>query len=263
MNKSIIAAAALACLGLAGCGTPSSVDTKGTTDNPVFPDAENVSFVTGSYPEIDNLRTVQTSVQNNGMTRDQLYNLLGRPHFAEGFKVREWDYLFHFNTDDGLETCQFKVLFDKDRIARSYHWAPQECEDLISPREQPAVQPFSLSGDVGFEFGSAVLTAAGLEAVRDVARQLEEVGQVDLVRISGHTDRIGDAAFNQRLSQQRADSVARVLAQEGIPARTIQAAGYGQTQPRVQCHDTGREALIACLAPNRRVDIEVQATSRP
>src|SRR5690606_5044560 len=45
---------------------------------------------TGSYPNIDNLRQV-----GDGITRDQLYDLLGRPHFAEGFRVREWDYLFH------------------------------------------------------------------------------------------------------------------------------------------------------------------------
>ncbi|XOT98610.1 outer membrane protein assembly factor BamE, partial [Alcaligenes pakistanensis] len=79
------------------------------------------TFQTGSYPNIDNLRQVR-----EGVTRDQLYDLLGRPHFAEGFKVREWDYLFHFNTAQGIKTCQFKVLFDQDMLGRSFYWQPSE-----------------------------------------------------------------------------------------------------------------------------------------
>lgn len=263
MKKSIMTAAVLACLGLAGCGTLSSVDSQGATSDPVFPDAEKVSFVKGSYPNVDNVRTVLRSITHSGMTRDQIYNMLDRPHFAEGFRVREWDYLFHFNTSAGtVETCQFKVLFDDKLRARSYHWLPESCEALVMGQEKPAVQPFSLSGDVGFAFGSATLTPAGYEAIRQVAAQLrqKEAGNIDWVRVSGHTDRIGNAAANQRLSQQRADAVARVLAEQGVPAAVIQTAGYGPSQPKVQCNDANREALIACLAPNRRVDIEVQAS---
>src|SRR5690625_1203080 len=162
MNKSMIIATLVASLGLAACGTLSQVDDKGFTDDPVFPDAEKVSFVTGSYPNVDNVRTVVRTIEHSGMTRDQLYNMLNRPHFAEGFKVREWDYLFHFNTNQGVHTCQFKVLFDTDRIARSYHWQPESCADLLGERPAPQMQPFSLSGDVGFEFDSAVLTPAGV-----------------------------------------------------------------------------------------------------
>lgn len=260
MNKSMIAAAVLACAGLAGCGTPSSVNDQGKTEDPVFPDVDNVSFVTGAYPNVDNVKTVQRAIVNDGMTRDQIYNMLDRPHFAEGFKVREWDYLFHFNTNQGVVSCQFKVLFDNKRIARSYHWLPEDCEDLLMERQTPEIQPFSLSGDVGFEFASATLTPAGLEAVREVADALKEVSQVDQVRVSGHTDRIGDAAANQHLSEQRAQAVVQALIQQGIPAGTVQAAGYGKTQPLVYCDDnTSQSELIACLAPNRRVDIDVQA----
>lgn len=125
MNKKLLAAALVAGFSLAGCGTLSEVDAEGRTNEPVFPDVEDTTFVTGSYPNIDNLRQV-----GDGATRDQLYDLLGRPHFAEGFHVREWDYLFHFNTPEGRKTCQFKVLFDKNKIARSFHWAPADCADL-------------------------------------------------------------------------------------------------------------------------------------
>jgi len=251
MNKKLIGAVALLSLAVAGCGTLSKVDANGHSDNPVFPDVDKTTFHTGSYPNIDNLRQVQ-----EGVTRDQLYDLLGRPHFSEGFRVREWDYLFHFNTPQGLKTCQFKVLFDKDLIGRSFHWAPAECADILK-QKKPA-KPFSLSGDVGFAFGSAVLTAAGQATVRDIAGQLKQMPEVRQIKVSGHTDRIGDAASNQRLSQQRAESVRRALAAEGVPAASIQAQGFGKDRPVVQCDQQDRTELIACLAPNRRVDIEVQ-----
>lgn len=258
MNKTLFGAVIIASLGLAGCGSLSQVDAEGRTDEPVFPKVEDVSLDTGTYPNADNLRQVQTSVEANGMTRDQLYDLLGRPHFAEGFKVREWDYLFHFTTANGRKTCQFKVLFDKDRIARSYHWAPAECKDILDSG-QNVEKPFSLSGDVGFAFGSATLTAAGLEAVRSIAASIKPLTHVNSVTVSGHTDRIGDDELNLRLSQQRAESVQRALVAEGIPVTKIKAAGYGKQRPLVRCEQQNRSDLIACLSPNRRVDIEVDA----
>lgn len=253
MSKKLFGAALMMSLALAGCGTLSQVDGQGYTDEPVFPDVDDVNFKTGSYPNLDNLRQVR-----DGATRDQLYDLLGRPHFSEGFRVREWDYLFHFNTADGLKTCQFKVLFDKDKIARNFHWAPAECADILNQSSGPGVTPFSLSGDVGFAFGSAALTAAGLNEIQDIAGQLRQLEQVENITVSGHTDRIGDVASNQRLSQQRAEAVRRALADQGIPAGVIQAQGFGPSRPVVQCDQQDRADLIACLAPNRRVDIEVQ-----
>ena len=253
MSKKLMGVALLASLVLAGCGTLSDVDENGRTDKPVFPDVEDVTFDAGSYPNIDNLRLVQQGIAGNGMTRDQLYNLLGRPHFSEGFRVREWDYLFHFNTPEGVKTCQYKVLFDDDLIARSEYWAPEGCGNFDA---KPQV--FSLSGDVGFAFGSAVLTTVGQDTVRNIAGQLKQAPKGQQVTVSGHTDYIGDDAANLRLSQRRAEAVRQALAAEGIPANTIQAQGFGEDRPVVQCDQQNRNDLIACLAPNRRVDIEVQ-----
>ena len=57
-------------------------------------------------PNIESLRAV-----GPGVTKDQLYYLLGRPHFREGYAgVREWDYLFHFRVDGKVVTCQYLSL---------------------------------------------------------------------------------------------------------------------------------------------------------
>ena len=110
-------------LALAACGSLSAVSEQGTTNDPVWPDPDRTTFDAGSFPTLDSLRLVQ-----QGMTKDQLYNLLGRPHFGEGlFGVREWDYLFHFRTLQGHVTCQYKVLFDKDKRAQSFLWKPESC----------------------------------------------------------------------------------------------------------------------------------------
>lgn len=253
MNRKFYGAVIAMSFALAGCGSLSQVDRNGRTDSPVFPEVGDVTFTTGSYPNVDDLRQV-----HEGVTRDQLYDLLGRPHFSEGFRVREWDYLFHFNTPQGQRTCQFKVLFDKDLIGRSFHWAPAECASILNADQPVTMKPFSLSGDVGFAFGSAVLTTAGLNTVREVASQLKQISDVEQITVSGHTDRIGDASSNLRLSQQRAESVRSALAAEGIPAAAISAQGFGEERPVMQCDQQNRMDLIACLAPNRRVDIEVQ-----
>ena len=253
MNSKMVLGAIVSALVLAGCGTPSKVDKQGYTDEPVFPKVEDVNFATGSFPNLDNLRSIRA-----GMTRDQLYNLLGRPHFSEGFKVREWDYLFHFDTAQGTQTCQYKILFDKQRIAQNFHWQPAECADILNPAPaQP--KTFSLSGDVSFAFGSAVLSAAGTNEVARIARSLDSARDVEHITVSGHTDRIGSAQANQHLSEQRAAAVRQALIGHGLPAARIQAQGYGASKPVVQCDQTVRSELIACLAPNRRVDIEVQA----
>lgn len=239
---------------LSACGTLSQVDDAGQTDEPVFPDADKVNFVTGSFPNLDNLRLI-----DQDMTRDQLYNLIGRPHFSEGFKVREWDYLFHFRTDEGIETCQYKILFDKDYLAQSFFWKPEACADLVAGvAKSDPVQTFTLEGDIGFGFDSAVLSAQGQETVADIAAQIQAADGVQSVTIVGFTDRLGSATYNQQLSEQRAMSVQQALIAAGVQANLIQAYGRGAADPLVQCDQTDHNALVACLAPNRRVEIQTR-----
>ena len=81
------------------------------------------------------------------------------------------------------------------------------------------------------------------------------------VVVLGYTDRIGSEQYNQKLSEQRAQSVVDYLVSKGIPADKISARGMGKADPVTgsTCDNVkARAALIECLAPDRRVEIEVK-----
>lgn len=107
---------ALSCLiGLAACVGPT--DTS-------FPQKDLATTSAGSFPNVDNLRMVDI-----GMTKDQIYPLIGPPHFHESvFRVRVWNYLFHFRADEKTLTCEYQIQFDDhNRVSRT-RWNDQACE---------------------------------------------------------------------------------------------------------------------------------------
>jgi OOP family OmpA-OmpF porin len=94
------------------------------------------------------------------------------------------------------------------------------------------------------------------------------MGELSSVRIVGHTDPLGSDAYNLKLSAARAESVKSHMTTLGVPAAVISASGAGESQLKVteaECRTKGeaanRDALIRCLAPNRRV--EITATGSP
>lgn len=119
-------AGALAVLLMLGaCGNLSQVSSQGTTEQAVWPDADK-AYSSGIYPSKEHLAMIRP-----GMTKDQIYDLLGLPHFSEGFGVREWDYVFRFAAPGGEAVCQYKILFDTDKLARSFLWKPESCVDFV------------------------------------------------------------------------------------------------------------------------------------
>lgn len=254
---------------LAGCGTrhvSRDISPQGTAGEIIFPSVDKIVLKEGTFPNVTSLRAV-----GPGMTKDQLYYLLGRPHFREGYAgVREWDYLFHFRKDGKIITCQYKAIFDENYLAQSFHWAPESCADvLLEPAAAAAPQPvaptrFELSADALFAFGkhgAGDILPKGREQLAEIAEKLKGGSDVSIT-VVGHTDRIGSDAANQLLSERRAQTVRGYLAERGVPAASISARGQGESEPVVQCEEQNRTALIACLAPNRRVEISVAAITR-
>jgi outer membrane protein OmpA-like peptidoglycan-associated protein len=92
----------------------------------------------------------------------------------------------------------------------------------------------------------------------DIANKIKALGGDVQVRIIGHADATGSHARNRRLSKARARSVKSYLVAKGVKPGVITTSGRGDTQPVVQCDmSQPRDQLVQCLAPNRRVEIEV------
>lgn len=241
---------AVAATTLVACGNLSKVTDEGTSDNLVWPKIDESVFnhdgsQFGSWPNWDNVRMVE-----RGMNKDQLYNLLGRPHFAEGlYGVREWDYVFNYRENGVHKVCQYKVLFDKNMNAQSFFWYPNGCNGTTS---------FSLSGDFLFDFNKDTITAKGQEVVDSVATQLKASGAKE-VKVAGYTDRLGSEAYNLKLSQRRADRVKARLIAQGVNAN-IHAVGYGKAHQVKACDGVHGAELKDCLRPNRRVEITASGT---
>ncbi len=121
---------------------------------------------------------------------------------------------------------------------------------------------FSLASDVTFAFGKANLKPQAKATLDGIYGEIAQVNNAS-VAVAGYTDRIGKDAPNVKLSQRRADSVANYLVAKGVPAQSISAVGHGKANPVTgsTCDAVkGRKALIACLAPDRRVEIAVNGT---
>jgi OOP family OmpA-OmpF porin len=133
------------------------------------------------------------------------------------------------------------------------------------PQPQPTKRTFTLPADGLFAFDSAKVSDVARQRADDVIRALRAAGfTATSVKVIGHTDPLGTDAYNQKLSEQRARAFADFLVKEGVPASIITTEGRGETQVRVteaDCKAKGqaktRQALIACLAPDRRVEVEV------
>jgi len=86
----------------------------------------------------------------------------------------------------------------------------------------------------------------------------------ETMSVTGYTDRIGRDEYNQKLSERRANAVRDYLVNVGgIPANKITAKGAGESNPvttREDCAGKDGNPLITCLAPDRRVEVEVTAT---
>lgn len=252
--KTIIKSTALltAVLSMTACTSVISknVNEDGTVGGEVtFPDMKNATLEEGIFPNLDNLAVI-----GNGVSKKQLYQLIGRPHFHEVNGAREWDYIMKFrNLDDSVRTCQYKVIFDKDKIARSFFWKPADC---LKPKTS------HLSTDALFDFnkgGVGDLKAEGKEKLTEFAKQVIAAGNKDKLVIVGYTDYLGKKAYNQQLSEERANTVKTYLLDQGIEGSNMTAKGMGENNPVVQCENTGNRAeLIDCLMPNRRVTISVK-----
>jgi OmpA-OmpF porin, OOP family len=247
-----------------------------------FPSANKAWRDEGIFPKLESLGLMQT-----GLTKTEVYQHFGKPHFAEGFfGVKEWNYLMKFNTPQGIQVCQYQIHFSDAKFASSY-WDKPECmvwasiapvtqikevEKIVhiqTPAPLPSLAPSSkkitLNADALFAFGKSTrsdITSTGLLQIQGLAAEILKA-QSATVYVVGHTDRIGSDSDNLLLSQARAHTVRQVLVEGGVPSNTIRAMGAASTQPIKSCLGQVSPETIACLQPNRRVEVEVIAMDKP
>jgi OmpA-OmpF porin, OOP family len=129
-----------------------------------------------------------------------------------------------------------------------------------TPAPAPVSTHVSLSADTLFAFGKADLKSLA----PDIHQQLDQlVGtlratpKLSAVQIVGYTDQIGSDAYNVDLSQRRAEAVRDYLIANGISGDLITAEGRGKAKPVVDCPHLAGKQLRECLAPNRRVEVNI------
>ncbi|CAB3787062.1 Outer membrane protein A [Paraburkholderia caffeinitolerans] len=158
---------------------------------------------------------------------------------------------------------------------RDAFWTPAtanaKCDGaLVAQAPQPPVTPppaitsqkITYQADALFDFDKAILKPAGKEKLDDLASKTQALN-LEVIVATGYTDRIGSAAYNDRLSLRRAQAVKSYLVSKGVPADRIYTEGKGKRNPvTTGCNQKNHKQLVACLAPDRRVEVEVVGTQK-
>ena len=148
---------------------------------------------------------------------------------------------------------------------------PEVVAEAPAPAPMPAPAPaaippeyekVTLGAETLFDFNKATLRPTGKAKLDELASKLGAYTNLESVAVTGHTDRIGSDAYNHKLSHRRATTVKDYLVAKGVDSSKITAEGKGETQPVTKgCKGNKKtKKLIACLQPDRRVEVEIATT---
>ena len=127
---------------------------------------------------------------------------------------------------------------------------------------KPAAQKVTLAADALFDFNKANLRDEGKAKLDKIAGDIKGI-KLEVIIAVGHADRFGTDAYNQKLSEKRAEAVNAYLVSKGIEPNRVYTEGKGKKQPITkadQCKGAKSKKTIDCLQPDRRVEIEVIGT---
>lgn len=128
---------------------------------------------------------------------------------------------------------------------------------------KPMFEKVSMQAETLFDFDRAELRDSAKAKLDELVGMMRQYPEVEAILVTGHTDRLGAKAYNQKLSEWRAKAVMSYLVSHGIAAGRIQTQGMGETEPVTQpdeCKGNHKtKTLITCLQPDRRVVVEITA----
>lgn len=166
---------------------------------------------------------------------------------AEGFKTEYTDHSFfaglRWNFGASAPAVQYKDCWDGSSVPVTAECPPQLVEQQAAVAEPIAVTVY-------FDYDKSNLTPEAAELIREAASRAL-ANDIENVRVEGHADRSGGDAYNQRLSQRRADVVRDALIANGVPADRIATNAYGESRPAKPTPDGVREPL------NRRTEVTI------
>ncbi|MDO8314538.1 MAG: OmpA family protein [Rugosibacter sp.] len=151
---------------------------------------------------------------------------------------------------------------DPDLVKKEVAAAPAAPAAAPAPAPKPAAEKVTLSADALFDFNKAILRSEGKAKLDKLVEDIKSVN-LEVIIATGHADRFGADAYNQKLSEKRSAAVKTYLVGKGVDANRVFAEGKGETQPVTKpddCKGSKSKKVIACLQPDRRVDIEIIGT---
>lgn len=195
----------------------------------------------------------------------------------------------HYDQDRSVKKPEAYGVDDRGVVARNTtglcwqtgYWTPAmaipECDPDLAKKTEVAAAPaaapaaaaattapekITFSADALFDFDRATLKPNGIQALNEFVSAIQGI-KYDLIIAVGYADRIGSDDYNKKLSVRRAESVKAHLVSRGIEPSRVFVDGKGEANPVTGNSCVGEKktkALIDCLAPDRRVEIEVAGT---
>ena len=143
------------------------------------------------------------------------------------------------------------------------YWTPANAVEGCDPvaKKAPVSAKITLAADVLFDFNKSTLKPEGKAVLDKIVDNLMGLSTVEVIAITGYTDRIGSDKYNLTLSQKRANTVKAYLAKT-INDNVMVVQGKGKAKPVTgdTCKGPVTNKLIQCLAPDRRAVIEILGT---
>lgn len=176
---------------------------------------------------------------------------------ADGSAVRTGEgdclKLGGFSEETQVNACE-GIEDEVEEAVAEPETAPEPAPAPEPVAKEPIVTTATLSGEALFDSNSAELNAGSEQAMADLVTQLEQYQEISDIKVTGHTDSMGEEDYNLELSERRAQAVQTFL-QAAFPNANVSWAGLGETSPvSTNSSKEGRQA-------NRRVDIQVIAKS--